>query len=111
MSVSFVNALQVPTGQEARFLLMWERGATYVSQQPGFIWTTLHRNMAANGLYQYYTVACWESQSAFQAATSTDWWKTYVQEFGFRDPESGLRAVPAVCEVVSESTRVFRRNP
>jgi heme oxygenase (mycobilin-producing) len=107
MKTSFINLLKVPAAQEDRFLKLWERGAEYMSQQPGFVWTTLHRNLAPNAAYQYFTIACWENAEAFQRATATEWWQRFVAEYGFRDPGSGLVASPAICQVVSDRQRAF----
>ncbi len=96
----------VPQDQEARFIEFWDRGAAYVAQQPGFVSTSLHRNAHA-GEFQFYTVACWASEEAFQAATATSWWQEFVKEFGFGDPSTGLRATSAVCQVMRDPQSLF----
>lgn len=106
MTVTFINAMKVPESQDARFLKRWDEGAAYVATQSGFVSTSLHKN-AHGGPFQYYTVACWESETAFRAATSSQWWKAFTEEFGFGDEATGLVATPAVCEVVRDEQRKF----
>jgi hypothetical protein len=50
----------------------------------------LHRALDVSEPVQYFTIAVWESREAFAAATSTDWWRSYVSEFGFSAEPTGL---------------------
>ncbi len=43
MSVTFINALNVPPSREAEFLDKWDRGAGYMRGRDGFVSTSLHR--------------------------------------------------------------------
>lgn len=101
MSITFINAMVVPEAQESRFLEYWDKGAAYVASQPGFISTSLHKNLH-RGAFQYYTVACWDSEEAFRTATSSEWWSDFTREFGFGNEVFGLEANPALCEVLRD---------
>ncbi len=97
--VTFINAIRVPREREAEFLAKWDRGAEYVRGQPGLIWTSLQRALDPAGPFQYFTVAVWESEASFEAATSTSWWRAYVAEFGLSRDASGFGVTPVLCEV------------
>lgn len=97
--VTFVNALRVPAEREAEFLEKWDRGAAYVRSRSGLVWTSLHRALDASGPFQFFTIAVWQSREAFEAATSTDWWRSYVSEFGFSASPTDFGASPALCGV------------
>ena len=97
--VTFINALRVPSEREEEFLEKWDRGAEYVRSQPGLVWTSLHRANDPGGLFQYFTIAVWESGEDFRAATSTEWWQQYVADFGFSSSPSGFGATPNLCSV------------
>lgn len=96
---TFINGLRVPEGREREFLEKWDRGAAYVRSQPGLVWTSLHRAEQPDGPFQFFTVAVWESKEAFAAATSSDWWRRYVEDFGFSASPDGFGATPALCTV------------
>lgn len=97
--ITFINALRVPRERDTEFLEKWDRGAEYVRSQPGLVWTSLHRALDPDGAFQYFTVAVWESQERFEAATSTAWWRAYVADFGLSRAPTGFGATPSVCEV------------
>lgn len=106
MSISFINAMKVPEDQESRFLELWDKGAQYVAEQPGFLSTSLHRNVH-RGEFQYYTIANWADEPSFRNATSGKWWKAFTEEFGFGNEETGLVASPAVCDIVRDAQARF----
>lgn len=106
MVITFINSMVVPEDQTSRFIEFWDRGAKYVSSCAGFRSTSLHRNVH-DGDHQFYTVACWDSEEAFKAATSSEWWSEFAKEFGFGNPLTGLVATPAICEVVRDDQNKF----
>ena len=69
-SVTLINLFSVPQEIEAEFLQSWHKTAEQMKQQPGFIDTKLHRNLEADGKYQFINVAHWESKEAFETARS-----------------------------------------
>ena len=100
--ITFINALRVPPERDAEFLEKWDRGAEYVRSRPGLVWTSLHRVLDAGTAFQYFTVAVWKSREELTAATSTEWWRSYVSDFGFSPEPDGFGAVPSVCEVARQ---------
>jgi heme-degrading monooxygenase HmoA len=107
MPVSFINALKVPLGREDEFRALWDEGASYVSGQPGFVATSLHRTVSANAPCDFYTVAVWETADRFAAATSTDWWRDYVRRF--RSVVPGFAPSPAVCDIERDTQGLFQQ--
>ena len=97
---TFVNELAVPRRRREEFLEKWDRGASYVRAQPGLLWTSLHESVGGTGALTFFTIAVWESEAAFRAATSTDWWASYVRDFGFGDDAASFRASPRLCRTV-----------
>ena len=97
--ITFVNALRVPRERDAEFLEKWDRGAEYVRSCSGLVWTSLHRVLDRSAPFQYFTIAVWKSREEFAAATSTEWWRSYVSNFGFSSEPDAFGTTPSVCEV------------
>lgn len=68
--VVLINAFEVPEGQDDAFLEGWERARTFLSTQPGYLSTRLHRSLAPTADFRFVNVALWASAQAFQAAIS-----------------------------------------
>ncbi len=107
MAVTFINAMCVAAHEAPFFLKMWEEGYDYVCKQPGFIASSLHRTMALNDQFQYYTIAVWENAEALGTATSSDWWIDFTHRFGFTGEDVRFTSVPALCEIVSDHNHLF----
>ena len=68
-SVVLINTFEVPQGKEAETLASWEKSRDFLKNQPGYIGTSLHQNLDANGKYRYVNIARWRSAEDFKAAT------------------------------------------
>lgn len=68
--VVLINAFEVPPGEEEQFLAGWERARSLLSEQPGYLETTLHRSLSPDADFRFVNVARWQTAEAFQAATS-----------------------------------------
>ena len=98
MAVTFINALNVPPGREGEFVEKWDRGAEYVRKCEGFVSTSLHRSLNRYYRYQYFTVAVWETTGHLMRATATEWWRSFVGDFGFGSSVEDFSASPHICE-------------
>ena len=93
MSVILINPFELPDGaDDEQFLSGWQRAADYMSRQPGFVSTRLHRALAPDARFRFINVAEWDSPQAFQAAVATDEFREIAKGAG---PGS-----PALYEVV-----------
>jgi len=88
-----INAFEVPEGQDEAFIAGWERARTFLSKQPGYISTRLHRSVSPNADFRFVNVALWQSPQAFQAATSHPEFRSIPVPFKFH---------PSLYEVVRE---------
>jgi heme-degrading monooxygenase HmoA len=64
--VVLVNPFTLDMADENKFVDTWRDDAQFMKQQPGFIWTQLHRALGDNPTYLNYAV--WESTADFRAA-------------------------------------------
>jgi len=64
--VVLVNVFTLDQADEQAFLQAWQDDAVFMKQQPGFIWTQLHRAIGESPTYLNYAV--WESTVVFRAA-------------------------------------------
>ena len=92
-NVTLINIFTVSKKIESKFVESWHKTAEQMKQQPGFIDTTLHRNLSEDGQYRYINVAHWESESAFRTAQSN------VQIF---ERELDIKAIPDLYRVEAE---------
>jgi len=77
----------------------WTRDAAFMKQQPGFIWTQLHRGIGDSNTFMNYAV--WESVAAFKAAFEHPDFQRQIADY----PESTVSrphlfrklAVPGIC--------------
>jgi heme-degrading monooxygenase HmoA len=96
VSVILINPFEIPEGtDDEEFLRGWERAADYMSQQPGFINTRLHRALAADARFRFINVAEWASPQDFQAAVSSEQVRVIAKGAG--------PGAPALYEVVRTS--------
>lgn len=65
-----INAFEVPEGEDEAFLGGWERQRDFLSAQPGYVSTRLHRSLAPDAEFRFVNVALWKSPQAFRDATS-----------------------------------------
>ena len=77
MTTILINPFEVAAElPEEQFLDGWQRAAEYMRSQPGFVSTKLHRAVSPDAKFRFVNVAEWESPSAFQAAVSTQEFRT-----------------------------------
>ena len=72
-NVILINPFEVP--QEApdeQFMNGWNATAEYMSAQPGFVGTRLHRALQPDARFRFVNVAEWASPQDFQAAVTSD---------------------------------------
>lgn len=67
-NVTLINLFSVSKEIEAEFVASWHKTAEQMKQQPGFIDTKLHRNLEADGKFQYINVAHWTTEESFKKA-------------------------------------------
>jgi heme oxygenase (mycobilin-producing) len=68
--VILINAFEVPQGKDDAFLDGWGRQREFLSAQPGYLSSRLHRSLLPEADFRFVNVAFWESQQAFRDATS-----------------------------------------
>ena len=71
-SVVLINPFEVPEGNDDDFLRGWEAAAEYMSAQPGFLNSRLHRALSPNPRFRFVNVAEWASPQDFQAAVTSE---------------------------------------
>ena len=80
MSVILINPFEVPEGtDDEEFLRGWQRAADYMSQQPGFLSSHLHRALAPDARFRFVNVAEWASPQDFQAAVTSEQFRTLAK--------------------------------
>jgi heme-degrading monooxygenase HmoA len=98
-AVVLVNVFTLDKADEQTFLQAWQNDAAFMKQQPGFIWTQLHRAVGDSPTYMNYAV--WESTAAFRAAFTHPQFRAKLSTY----PSSAVAsphlfqkvAVPGVC--------------
>ena len=96
-TVKFINAFEVPAGQESRFMRLWEEVNTYMRNKPGYVSHRLHRSLSTEARYRFVNYAEWASVEAFQAAHD-DGFRTLVQKAEWKE----YTTTPALYEIVHE---------
>ncbi len=66
--VTLINLFEVPPVREAETLEAWGAARTFLSGEPGYIDTTLHRALDREARYTFINVAHWESAEDFTRA-------------------------------------------
>jgi heme-degrading monooxygenase HmoA len=87
MSVILINPFELPEGaDDEEFLGGWQRAADYLSGQPGFVSTRLHRALAPDARFRFVNIAEWESPQQFQAAVGSDEFREIAKGAGPGSP-------------------------
>jgi len=97
--VTLINLFEVPPGGEAEVIAAWERARDFLSGEPGYISTRLHRALAPDAPYALVNVARWESAEAFRAAAAR------LQAAGVFPEMAGVRYTPGLFEVLRDDSR------
>lgn len=92
MSVTLINAFEVPASDEPKFLEQWQKTSDQVKLKPGFIETRLHRALKDDARFLFVNVALWESEELYHAAFKN----IEIHE----DKNSHVHANPALYQVV-----------
>lgn len=71
LSVTLINAFEVPMGREEEFLSGWRAVADHLAGEPGYRRTQLHRNIGPHAEYAFVNIAEWDSAEQFRAATQS----------------------------------------
>ena len=67
--VVLINAFEVPTAGDERFLAEWGRARDLLARRPGYLGTRLHRSDEPGADLRFVNVARWSSPLAFARAT------------------------------------------
>ena len=87
MTVVLINPFEVPAGtDDEEFLGGWQRAADYMSRQPGFVSSRLHRALQPDARFRFVNVAEWASPQDFQAAVRTDEFREIAKGAGSSSP-------------------------
>ena len=95
-SVVLINVFEAQPGTEDEAVRYWEAARDFLSRQPGFVSTRLHRALRPDARFQLVNVAEWVSAEAFQAAAAR------MQRELAAPPPPGLRFTPALYRVIRE---------
>ena len=71
MSVILINPFEVAAERSEQFLRSWGKAADYMSRQPGFISTRLHRSLRPDARFGFVNIAEWESPEHFMKAVGS----------------------------------------
>ena len=74
-----INPFEVPSDvDDEGFLADWDHAAAYLSGQPGFVASRLHRAIGPDARFRFINVAEWASADAFRAAVSSEAFRRIV---------------------------------
>ena len=93
-NVVLINVFEVQPGTEEA-VRYWEAARDFLSRQPGYVSTRLHRALRPDARFQLVNVAEWASAEAFQAAAR-------MQRELAAAPPPGLRFTPGLYRVIRE---------
>lgn len=96
--VTLINVFEVPQGQEEIVVEAWERARDFLSAEPGYISTALHRAILPDARFALINIATWESPDAFQRAI------TRMHDAGVFPRIDGLGVNPALYRVIRTDT-------
>ena len=68
MTVTFINAFEVPAGADADFQTRWMEVNRYLRTKPGYVDHALHRSVSPGARFRFVNVAHWASAEAWRAA-------------------------------------------
>lgn len=93
--VILINPFEVRAGLENDALAYWDKAAAHLRQQPGYLWTCLHRSISPGAHFHYVNVAEWESAAQFGAAVGSDAFRRLTEPEAERFPH-----YPALYEII-----------
>ena len=92
--VTLINVLEVPEGRIDTVIAAWEAARDFLSGQPGYVHTALHRAIAPDARFQLINVAIWETSEAFTQAARR------MREAAVFPAIEGLTINPALYRVI-----------
>ena len=66
--VTLINVFEVPDGRLETVVEAWEAARDFLSREPGYVATALHRSLQPDDRFRLINIAVWESPEAFAAA-------------------------------------------
>lgn len=66
--VTLINAFEVEAAEVEKTIEAWKKARNFLSAQPGYVETNLHRAITPEAKFQLINIAKWESPAAFKAA-------------------------------------------
>jgi len=90
-----INAFEVPEGNDDEFVAAWHSAREFLETQPGYVGTTLHQTVSPESEFRFVNVARWQTAAEFQAAVTSE---------AFRTAAAGLarfRSHPGLYRVVA----------
>ncbi|MEM1047392.1 MAG: antibiotic biosynthesis monooxygenase family protein [Pseudomonadota bacterium] len=104
--VTLINVFEVPSDRMEETIAAWEKARDFLSREPGFRSTSLHRALRPDARFALVNVARWEDAKAFQNATRR------MREAGIFPAIEGLRIHPALYTVIrSDAVRGKHGRP
>lgn len=110
MTVTLINAFEVPEERADEFLATWTSVAGVMTRQPGYVSTSLHRALAGAprpAPFRFVNVALWESAADLVAATQVPEFREHSAALAPFTSHPGMyeevwahRAVPAAAPPV-----------
>ncbi len=94
--VTLINVFEVPAGRQAEAIAAWERARAFLSDQPGYVSTALHRALSPDARFALINVAIWDSPEAFRAAVAA------MREAEVFPRIEGLGVNPALYRVIRD---------
>ena len=92
--VTLINVFEVPENQVETVITAWQKARDFLSDEPGYIETALHRSLQADARFQLINIARWQSAEQFFAATAK------MRAAGVFPRIDGLGVNPALYSVV-----------
>jgi heme oxygenase (mycobilin-producing) len=97
--VTLINVFEIDQDKIDPFVDEWRARAEFMSKQPGFRSSRLHRALMPESRFQLINVAEWETEEALRAATSQE----YFQKSARRSVQDfAATAHPAIYRVAIE---------
>jgi heme-degrading monooxygenase HmoA len=85
-----INAFEVQPGDDEEFIAGWETTRDYLSQQPGYVDTTLHQAVSPDTAFRFVNLAHWESPQHFQEAIRSEGFRTTAKKLERFSSHPGL---------------------
>jgi heme-degrading monooxygenase HmoA len=92
--VTLINPLEVPEGDDERFVAGWERGRAALADERGYLGTRLHRGVGESD-FRFVNLARWSSPLMFARATQR-------REFREAGADLPYTAHPALYSIVGD---------